>query len=520
MKHDWLESAVFYEIYPTSFYDSNGDGVGDIKGIIEKLDYIKDLGANAIWLNPCFCSPFGDGGYDITDYYTVDPRFGSNADLEKLFSSAKKKGISILLDLVAGHTSIEHPWFQESQKHEKNEFSDIYVWKPGEEPFNNNDNKFLSGIAQRPDMFMINYYAIQPAINYGFYKRKYDWQSKPDDKGPIENRDRVVDICKFWLSLGASGFRVDMAGQMVKNDPKQKGNIEFWNYVIPEIKKYFPMAVFVSEWYVPRRAVGKSAFDIDFSSEWFIYVAHSKKGEKYRHRSCYLGDESKFFKLALARFMVARRSVEKKGYHAVALGNHDKARMSYGRNHDISKVTFAFHLLMPHLPFIYYGDEIGIPYRELPSKDGGYRRTGSRTPMQWEETENRGFSASREEDLYLPIDKESGISVSAQKNNPESLLETVRAIIKLKREMKCFRIDAGYKVIKKRNGGNPFIFKRFSAIDEAIVILLPRREKLRFSTRFIKDISSFEILKSNIVFKNGIAQSSGEAFAVLYRSYS
>jgi maltose alpha-D-glucosyltransferase/alpha-amylase len=124
-KHpEWLKDAVFYQIYPQSFYDSNADGIGDIPGIIAKLDYIKSLGVTGVWINPCFVSPFYDAGYDVADYYQVAPRYGTNDDLKKLFGEAKQRGIRILLDLVPGHTSIEHPWFQASQKHEKSQFSD------------------------------------------------------------------------------------------------------------------------------------------------------------------------------------------------------------------------------------------------------------------------------------------------------------------------------------------------------------------------------------------------------------
>ncbi|MDR0751299.1 MAG: glycosylase [Christensenellaceae bacterium] len=515
MKHEWLESAVFYQVYPTSFKDSNGDGIGDIQGIISKLDYIKDLGVNAIWLSPCFCSPFGDGGYDITDYYKVDPRFGTNEDLITFFEEAKKLGIYVLLDLVLGHTSIEHPAFKESQKDEKNEFSDMFIWKPGEEPFNNKDNKFLSGIAERPDMFMINYYAIQPAINYGFYKRKAKWQDSPDDEAPKKNLQRLIDICEFWLGLGCKGFRVDMAGSMVKSDPKGVGNIEFWNKAISAVKKKYPESIFLSEWYSPVNSVKKSSFDIDFSSEYFLYMVWTKRGFDYTNRSCYLGDKSGYYTLAIKRFKRMRRVVKNKGYNAVALGNHDKIRMSYGRDHDISKVTFAFHLLAPHLPFVYYGDEIGIPYMKIKSKDGGYRRTGSRTPMQWDNTKNRGFSSSDE--IYLPVDKTDCISVKSQADDENSLLTTVKALIKLKRTMKCFRIDSGFKIIKSNNGGNPLVFKRYSNSDEAFVILFPKDEKHTLKLNFIKNIDQFKIISNNLIIKDRIIESKGKAFAVLYK---
>ena len=124
----WLDNAVFYEIYPQSFNDTNADGIGDFQGIIEKLDYIKELGCNAIWINPCFLSPFGDAGYDVADYCRVAPRYGTNEDLKRVFEEAHKRDMHVLLDLVPGHTSVEHPWFKESMKADRNEFTDRYVW--------------------------------------------------------------------------------------------------------------------------------------------------------------------------------------------------------------------------------------------------------------------------------------------------------------------------------------------------------------------------------------------------------
>ena len=125
---EWLDNTVFYEIYPQSFRDTNADGIGDINGIIEKLDYIQDLGCNAIWINPCFQSPFGDAGYDVEDYYTVAPRYGTNEDLIRLFEEAHRKDMHVLLDLVPGHTAVTHEWFKQSMKAERNEYTDRYVW--------------------------------------------------------------------------------------------------------------------------------------------------------------------------------------------------------------------------------------------------------------------------------------------------------------------------------------------------------------------------------------------------------
>ena len=124
----WLDNAIFYEIYPQTFLDTNGDGIGDFQGIIKKLDYIKELGCNALWLNPCFVSPFSDAGYDVADYCKAAPRYGTNEDLKELFQKAHEKGLHVILDLVPGHTSIEHPWFKASLSPEENEFSHRYIW--------------------------------------------------------------------------------------------------------------------------------------------------------------------------------------------------------------------------------------------------------------------------------------------------------------------------------------------------------------------------------------------------------
>ncbi|HIV92862.1 MAG TPA: glycosylase, partial [Candidatus Eisenbergiella stercoravium] len=162
----WLDNAVFYEIYPQSFLDTNSDGIGDLPGVIRKLDYIRELGCNAIWLNPCFVSPFGDAGYDVADYYTIAPRYGTNEDAKRLFEEVHKRGMHVLLDLVPGHTSVEHPWFQESMKAEKNEYTDRYVWTDSiwEAP---EDMASLRGISDRDGSCAVNFFSSQPALNYG-----------------------------------------------------------------------------------------------------------------------------------------------------------------------------------------------------------------------------------------------------------------------------------------------------------------------------------------------------------------
>ena len=250
----WLDNAIFYEIYPQSFQDTNADGIGDFQGIIRRLDYIRELGCNAIWINPCFLSPFGDAGYDVADYYTVAPRYGTNEDLKQLFEEAHKRDMHVLLDLVPGHTSVEHQWFRESMKTEKNEYTDRYIWTDNvwESPENMG---CLRGISPRDGAVALNFFSMQPALNYGFYKITKPWQQSLEDEGPKATFQAMLDVIRFWLSMGCDGFRVDMAGSLVKNDEDGKGTIALWQKVRTFLDEEFPEAAFVSEWGEPDKSL-------------------------------------------------------------------------------------------------------------------------------------------------------------------------------------------------------------------------------------------------------------------------
>ena len=238
----WLKDAVFYEIYPQSFYDTNGDGIGDLKGIIEKLDYIKELGCNALWINPCFDSPFKDAGYDVRDYKLIAPRYGTNADAKALFEAAHAKGIHVLLDLVPGHTSEEHAWFKESSKPEKNEYSDRYIWT--DSCFSAGDGMpFIGGETDRNGTYILNFFKCQPALNYGYGKCREKWQMPTDAPGPRATVEAVKDVMRFWLDMGCDGFRVDMASSLVKNDTHHKKyTCAIWRDIAAMLDKEYPEA--------------------------------------------------------------------------------------------------------------------------------------------------------------------------------------------------------------------------------------------------------------------------------------
>lgn len=264
----WLNNAIFYEIYPQSFNDSNGDGIGDFQGIIDKLQYVRDLGCNAIWINPCFDSSFYDAGYDVRDYYTAAERYGSNADLQRLFERAHELGMHVLLDLVPGHSAVDNPWFLESGKDERNAWTDRYIWRPMTQSPNLNSpyesiRGFLGGIAERPDAAAVNCFSTQACLNYGFGTVTEDWQFAADSPEAVQGRLLIQDIMDFWLGLGADGFRVDMAGSLVKEDPDHYWTKLLWQQVRAHLDETYPEAVLVSEWGDPEEAL-HAGFDMDF----------------------------------------------------------------------------------------------------------------------------------------------------------------------------------------------------------------------------------------------------------------
>ncbi|MBN2642817.1 MAG: hypothetical protein JXR78_14280 [Victivallales bacterium] len=480
----WLEDAVFYEIYPQSFYDTNGDGIGDLPGVIQKLDYIKSLGVNAIWLNPCFESPFQDAGYDVSDFRKVAARYGSNDDLKELFDRAHAMGMKVILDLVAGHTSVEHPWFQESMQAEKNKYSNYYIWTDnwteGDDKY-----KFINGYSPRNGNFMINFFYCQPALNYGFRDPDPEkpWQLPCDHPDVIAVREEMRDIMRFWLDMGADGFRVDMASSLVRGDNKAQGIKEIWEDYRSWMDENYPEAVLVSEWSHPADAVNVG-FHIDFMVHFNLPGYSSLlRCEKYRVPNSPFPAGNSFFdregkgdaKLFADELLGQLEAIKGRGYVSVPTGNHDIGRIRQGRDLDELKVIYAFLLTLPGVPFIYYGDEIGMDYIEgLQSKEGGYNRTGARTPMQWDNSANAGFSSAAASELYLPVDASPDrTTVAAQEQPEDSLLNTVRKMIAIRRTNPALASDGDFEVLFAETGKYPFVYARSLAGKKFVIAVNP-----------------------------------------------
>ncbi len=483
----WLESAIFYQVYPQSYCDSDGDGTGDLTGLISKLDYIHSIGCNAIWLNPIFESPFGDAGYDVADFLRVASRYGTNDDVRSLCREAHRRKMRICLDLVAGHTSIQHPWFRQSMKSEPNQFSDWYIWMPKtEHPPKSFPVPQADGPNVRTDRYLSNFFSFQPALNYGFFQpdSSKPWQRSMHDPVCRAVQDNLRIVMKFWLELGVDGFRVDMASSLIRNDPNGEGIRQLWRENRTWLDANYPEAVLVSEWGYPDKSI-PAGFHIDFLLHFGqpAYIdligprnppeGDSRKPDAFFERSGN-GDITRFVDNYLANYDPTRDL----GYISLPTGNHDFPRLTWGRTEAEVRVIFAMLLTMPGVPFLYYGDEIGMRFLpDTPEKEGANRagpRAGSRTPMQWSAEGNAGFSGAPPGDLYLPIDPDPNRpNVAAQEHAPDSMLNFTRRLLKLRRDRLPLNNIGKFEVLYAEAGRVPFVYQRMLGDKRVVVAINP-----------------------------------------------
>ncbi|MBQ8495973.1 MAG: glycosylase [Clostridia bacterium] len=473
----WLKNAIFYNIYPQSFYDTNGDGIGDLNGVTAKLSYIHDMGFDAIWLNPFYESPFRDAGYDVTDFYKVAPRYGTNEDFVNLCKEAKKYGIHIVIDLVAGHTSLECEWFQKSALPEKNEYSNRYIWT--DSVWKKDNHRFISGYSDRDGCYFANFFYCQPGLNYGYYKPDPEkpWQLPMDHPDCIATRTELWNIMEYWIGLGADGFRVDMAQSLIKNDENYAGVKSLWQEFRKKFDEKYPECILISEWSYPEHAI-----EAGFHADFLIHVHLSAYTTLFRHEEgtdlnkAWLGhsyfrkDGKGDFRLFYDEYKKQYEKTKGKGYISIPSGNHDIPRLSYKRDDADMKAALAFVLTMPGLPFVYYGDEIAMRFHpHMRSKEGAYYRTGARTPMQWESGKNLGFSTA--DTLYLPVDDAPDApTVEAQEKDENSVLHFVRKMNALRHTHSALNAD-GELILLSEN--YPLVFERKDATETIKVIINP-----------------------------------------------
>ncbi|XME04170.1 alpha-amylase family glycosyl hydrolase [Lachnospiraceae bacterium C1.1] len=480
MAHEWLDDAIFYEIYPQSFCDSNSDGIGDLRGIIKKLDYILDLGCNAIWINPAFDSPFVDAGYDVRDYYRVAPRYGTNEDMRLVFREAHRRGMHVLLDLVPGHTSSECKWFKESSKAEKNKYTDRYIWTDNiwTEPEQKvtNITGYIRGGSERNGAAAVNFFTAQPALNYGFARTDEPWQQSVDAQGPMETREELKNIMRFWLDMGCDGFRVDMAMSLVKNDDDQSATIKLWQDFREFLDREYPEAVMVSEWGQPDKSLA-GGFHMDF----LLHFGPSNYLDLFRVDHPYFSREGKGDAHAFFEKYMRNKHLSDKGDGLICIpsGNHDMVRLAHKLDMEEMKIAFAFLLSMPGVPFIYYGDEIGMKYLDgIKSVEGGYERTGSRSPMQWNHSTNAGFSTAPAEDLYIMLDpSEDRPTVEDEMKDEDSLLSTVMELTRVRAEHPALHNRSAFKLLHCEKHSYPLVYERSSEEEGSILVFLNPSDK-------------------------------------------
>ena len=481
--HPWWQHAVFYEIYPRSFADSNNDGVGDLKGIASKLDYLKGLGVDAIWITPCFPSPQVDFGYDVSDYENIDPMYGTLADFDLLASEAKKRGIHIILDFVVNHTSDQHKWFLDSKSSRMSAHRDWYIWRdgkgPGEPP--NNWVSLFGGSAWKFD----------PATNQYYYHYFYAEQPDLNWRNPAV-KGAMFDVTRWWYKRGVAGFRLDAVDTLFE-DPElhdnpivRPGTNEFGDPFVQD--KYNTKLPEVHEVLRGLRKVADENNAVLIGETWTADVTELNAYYGKGNDELQLPMDFLFMmvnKLSPSEFRKQIAAVDAaSGWPTFVLSNHDRARAydRYGdgeHNDQIAKLMAALYLTLRGTPIMYYGEEIGMkttpPTRKEDVKDPIGRtgwpeekgRDGERTPMQWDSSDNAGFSKGTP---WLPVPPTYKThNVADEAKDPNSVLEFYRKVLQLRRTNRAL-LDGNYTALNE-NDANVLSYLRLYR-DRGVVVAL------------------------------------------------
>ena len=474
MEKKWWKESVVYQIYPKSFKDSNGDGVGDIRGIIQKLDYLKELGVNVLWISPMLESPQDDNGYDISDYRRIYKEYGNMEDYEELLSEAHKRDIRILMDLVVNHTSDEHNWFVESRKSKDNPYRDYYIWKDpvnGKEP--NNWGGAFGGSAWEYDPQTQMYYL------HLFSKKQPDlnWENE-------KVRQEVYDMMTFWCEKGIDGFRMDVISMISKDQTFPDGEMN--NSLYGDFGPYCVHGPRVHEFLQEMNREVLSRYDIMTVGETSgvtIEEAQKYAGEagkelnmvfQFEHVDNGSGDYGKWttekydFK-EFKRIMIKwQEELQGKAWNSLFLGNHDQPRSvsRFGNDNPAYRETSAKMLatclhMMQGTPYVYQGEELGMTnvyfdkledYRDIESinfftelTEAGLMtpeymmkclmlrsRDNARTPMQWDDSAQAGFTDGESWIKVNPNYKE--INAAQQLEDPNSIFHYYQKLIRLRKE--------------------------------------------------------------------------------------
>jgi alpha-glucosidase len=505
----WWRHGIFYQIYPRSFQDTDGDGVGDLAGIIQRLPYVKSLGVDAVWLSPIFPSPMADFGYDISDYTGIDPLFGTMADFDALLLAAHERGLKLILDLVPNHTSDQHPWFVESRSSRDNPKRDWYIWRDPN-PDGGAPNNWLSefgGSAWQYDESTGQYYyhaflAQQPDL---------DWRNP-------SVREAIYDAMRFWLGKGVDGFRVDVIWHLIK-DAEFRDNPPNPHYV----EGRPPNEKILTQYSTDQPEVHEVIAEMRRVTDGF--GARVLIGEIYLplHRLvAYYGNDlagaQMPFNFALLQTLWSARSIErivedyekalpKGAWPNWVLGNHDRPRIASRVGPEQARVAAMLLLTLRGTPTLYYGDEIGMQQVAIAPEDVrdpfeknvpgiGVGRDGCRTPMQWDATRHAGFSSATP---WLPLPKHyAHENVANLETDRLSILNLYKRLIALRKD--CPPLVIGdYLPIAAQ--GDLLIYRREADGNALIIVLNLAADPIAVTTSAIRFGS--EILLSTYLDREG-----------------
>lgn len=475
----WWQTRVIYQIYPRSFQDSDGDGIGDLRGITTRLDYLAELGVGAIWICPIFASPMTDFGYDIADYFSIDPLFGTMTDFDALIDAAHDRDLKVILDFVPNHTSDQHPWFRESRASRENPKRDWYIWRDpaqhGGVP-NNWLSEFGGGAWEFDESTGQYYYhaflASQPDLNW---------------RNPAV-RSAMHDVMRFWLRKGVDGFRVDVVWHLVKDDqyrdnpvnplfrpgdPPYRALLPVYTTDRPEVHDVIAGMRRVIDEFKDRLLIGEIYLPIERLS---AYYGQDLGGLHLPYNFSLIG--AHWQARSIAKLIDDyEAALPPGGWPNWVLGNHDRPRIASRVGSDQARVAAMLLLTLRGTPTIYCGDEIGMQQVPIPTErihdpfernvpGYGVGRDGARTPIQWDGTRFAGFSTA---EPWLPLAADyQRQNVAEQSGDPRSIHRLYRRLIALRQEQLALRYGT-YRTIT--TSGDLLLYMREFEGDQILMAL-------------------------------------------------
>ena len=473
----WWQHGIVYQVYPRSFQDTNGDGVGDLPGIHRRLDYLASLGVDAVWISPIYPSPMADFGYDVADYCDIDPLFGTLADFDALVAEAHARGLKVILDFVPNHTSDRHPWFLDSRSSRKSAKRDWYIWRDGK-PDGAPPNNWIShfgGPAWTFDeatgqWYLHSFLRQQPDLN---------WRN-------ADVRAAMYDALRFWLDRGVDGFRVDVIWLLIKDEALRDNPlnptwqppgaeigklIQFYNADRPEVHDVIAEMRAVLDEFNERVLIGEIYLPLE---RLVTYYGKELKGAQLPLNFQLL--ETAWNARAIAKAIEDyERLLPSGGWPNWVLGNHDWPRIAARVGERQARVAAILLMTLRGTPTIYYGDEIGLSRVEIPPEavqdpwginEPGQGRDPSRTPMQWDGGPQAGFTSGKP---WLPLsDDHAARNVAALEADAGSVLNLYRALIALRRAHRALSVGA----FRLRAVDDDVLVYERSSGDERLVVAL------------------------------------------------